>query len=738
MIREKKLIDELGRFADLDSNVQVSRADTDFLVRFCQYGVRVELRVDESGGRVIEKRDDAEARYSTFKGLLASAGFGNLRRFAEAQKALLTRDASYFLEPGNPLPVNGVFIVNDEEKSQFSIIESVNSWLASVHSSSMQRALVIDGPAGIGKTHMIRSILYRRICDFGPGSAPLILHVQSRGRKLTTLNDVIAGTLNTMRVAITYEQLPVLVRHGLIDVAIDGFDELADPNGYETAWSSLRDFVEDINGQGALILAGRDTFIDASQIKRSLTKLDTAETATLHLKALFPGKAKNWLAERGVPNEAIEVLTRNGLMDEGSYALRPFFILQIQKIICGGGDLSEFLEYPLKNLIEEMILREANILQPVLNLVTLDQVNHLLFSFFKEIARDMADGERDWIDQSTLALISDLIFMNEVNSDDLGVLRHRVGALAMLESDVNPSQRRFSHSEILDFFLSSAYIDLILNNDLPKSIRRNIFGSDFLETFHNVVSDSSAGKIDSFLKKCSEFLDSKNYDDRGRANISALMLAASSFGLPETESIKISSVTIDEACVRGTLGSIRVSDIFISQFDCRGADMRQIDFNMSNCQIYSIICDDASVFPANFPTPKSISFNESGQFRTEYDLHRIDLWIKNHQPLDSVAHNHSDALELFDRLCRIVMRQNWIRAIPEDRAGRALESPLWAPIKEILERANLLSVRSSVAVGGPRSDFIRIHHARDLLNPPSDRADFISIREKIAAVRLEP
>ena len=103
------------------------------------------------------------------------------------------------------------------------------------------RVMLIDGPAGIGKTKLIEFLTASRADRFRTTGRPLVLHVQSRGRVLTFLQDLIAFSLQRLRLEVTFDQLPVLVRHGLVTLAIDGFDELGDPNGYDLAWGQVNE-----------------------------------------------------------------------------------------------------------------------------------------------------------------------------------------------------------------------------------------------------------------------------------------------------------------------------------------------------------------------------------------------------------------------------------------------------------------------------------------------------------------
>ena len=148
---------------------------------------------------------------------------------------------------------------------------------------------------------------------------------------LTFLQDLIAFSLQTLRLRVTYDQLPVLVRHGLVSLAIDGFDELGDPNGYELAWGQVNDLVNEVRGQGTLILAGRETFIGRERLMDSIKTLSAERDVidVLSLKPPAPGVAKRWLkeSEKGWSDEDLDAVEE--LFEPDSYTLRPFFLAQL-------------------------------------------------------------------------------------------------------------------------------------------------------------------------------------------------------------------------------------------------------------------------------------------------------------------------------------------------------------------------------------------------------------------------
>ena len=187
------------------------------------------------------------------------------------------------------------------------------------------QVMLIDGPAGIGKTKFIEMIALSRAQRYAQSGRPLLLHVQSRGRVLSYLQDLMAFSLQRLRLTVTFDQLPVLARHGLVTLAIDGFDELGDPNGYDLAWGQFNDTIAQVRGQSTVILAGRETFIGLERLKRALPALEQQDIVrSLTLQPPSTKGATRWLRRKGWPQRDVGEVS--GLLDAGSYALRPFFL----------------------------------------------------------------------------------------------------------------------------------------------------------------------------------------------------------------------------------------------------------------------------------------------------------------------------------------------------------------------------------------------------------------------------
>ncbi len=231
------IIADLAAFADLGTEPpRAVESGGRSVVRLFRNGRRIELVFDPSG-RIEERDEVGEHHYSDFRALLAAPNFGDLGRWADAQNIILKTRVEQ-----ERIPVFGSLSGVADAIS----IDEIDTRLAPEDNGGNQRVhiLLIDGPAGIGKTALIRKLAYNRAADYRQQRRPLVLHVESRGRMLQNIMDLMAFSLQTLRVTVTYDQIPTLVRRGLITLAIDGFDELGDPNGYELAWAQVNELVD--------------------------------------------------------------------------------------------------------------------------------------------------------------------------------------------------------------------------------------------------------------------------------------------------------------------------------------------------------------------------------------------------------------------------------------------------------------------------------------------------------------
>ena len=734
--------EELARFADLGTSPPQEAGDDErFTFRLSREGESLELRFDDGvDGRVAEKSlDCSELRvHESYRALLASERFGDLRRWAGAQAASLQRTLH---DIDRPIPVKGELSHENADMD----VGQIDDFLASREDGDplegSVQILLIDGPAGIGKTKFIEFLALERAKRFTSTQRPLVLHVQSRGRVLTFLQDLIAFSLQTLRLRVTYDQLPVLVRHGLVSLAIDGFDELGDPSGYDLAWGQVNDLVNEVRGRGTLILAGRETFIGRERLMDSIKTLSAERDAidVLSLKPPAPSVAKKWLkeSERGWSDEDLAAVEE--LFEPDSYTLRPFFLAQLANREVAEVFRREALGYPLAFLVDLMIEREAGKFgEAIENSMDLEERKRFVRDFLREAARDMADQQSDVLDETGILWLVDVAVPEGAPSEVRNLLRNRANVMAFLTTDERPGYRRFAHSQLFNHFLSEVTLDVLARREVPKFIRRNILGADFLSAFSDLVphmASSNEELVQRFFDAVRGLVHSYMWTDRGSRNMGALLLAT----LPAASGpdLRLEDLHVDEALLQGSASPADLVRVTVNQLDVRGADLSELRFTDS--MIMTLIANDATRVSETFPDPSLIRYEGFGaepsavigppdEIRSWMDRHgRAPIQASQcHEGAIPVALRKHPIVRLLERACRV--RSYWIRDDAEDQFNRFVRDPRWPALLALLKAHNLAKVRHPAA-SGPKDDFVHIVNAPGILQGLWEESSDTKIRD---------
>jgi len=725
-----RILDEMKVFADLGTDgARGEQTREGFVVRLFRNGDDLALVFPEGdAGQIIERCRGSKSRtHASYLALLASERFGNLRSWAATQKMLL-REALAEIYPDRGIRVQGAI----SDRGDLLTADDLDGFLQSAErGKDSVQVMLIDGPAGIGKTKFIEALALARATSYGRRRHPLVLHVQSRGRVLSYLQDLIAFSLQRLRLSVTFDQLPVLARHGLVTLAIDGFDELGDPNGYELAWSQVNETIGEIRGAGTLILAGRETFIGLERLKSALPVL--REQDVVHGLALRPPShedAESWLRKKGWSKAGVGKI--RPLLDPDSYALRPFFLARLAET-----DIAESVRESagtslLSILIDLMVDRESrkfgDAVDRILNAKQRRQYAH---QFLREAAQYMADDQTDIIGETPLTWLVDMALPEEVDPEIVGLLKNRAGVMAFLANDTLPGYRRFAHSQLFNYFLSATVIESVGSGEIPKFVRRNIFSADFLTVFVEVlrhIANADPSRVGMFFEGAQEWV--KNYQsiDRGARNLGAWIIAA----LPTmadiadgSDSFRIGPMEVDETILRGTSPDTVLQRIFVNQIDVRGADLRALTFEES--MLTTAIVDEGTRVSSTFPAPQRIRRQNigTGGDGDEWDPSSIGAWLDAHGRLESTDEaapdpdsRHGRMLRLVERACR--SSSFWIPEDAEGKIDRFVKDPLWPDVLELLRSHDFIR-EERLAARGPKSQFVHIKRTdRILAADPAD------------------
>ena len=696
---------DLEPFADLGS-------DPPFLspegaVVYKHRGDAVQLR--NAGGSWTESVQGVDKTYATLSAMLSSKHYGNLDAWAGAQRILLA-DRS---EVKDFLAVQGI----NQDGFEEDALGMLEAFLFNDSKKSRTSICLIDGPAGIGKTSIIRKLTYKQALSYRTATDKLILHVESKGRSLQNLNDLIAFSLQTLRIEVTYDQVPILVKYGLITLAIDGFDELGDPKGYDLAWGSMNELLEAIRGRGSLILSGRETFIGQRRVEDALKAYDSAldSLQVTTLRTVSPPVARAWLKLHHWTEEELSSFSAKALLEEGSYALRPFFLSILADEDIGQHVKSGEIEDTLSFLMEKMVEREIGKFGDDVDRVTTPSERRTFIdAVMEEIARELADSQSEIISEEILHWISDSC-SSYFPANIQGVLRNRVAVLAFLTNADRRGFRRFVHESIHYYFLSRNILKTVGSGEFSKYLRRASFDLTLLDAFQEALRFASPDVRRKFAGFAIAAIQTLPNTDNARANLAALIIAMAGASTLENAPT-ISDIYLEESLFSETLSPLVLERCNFNQMDCRGGDLRAVSF--SNCHIVTLNADEAT-FPSNsIPRPTVLNLPDKAVSNPD----EIEIWFgtqfylaPNAPSFDASFDGVFDQMPIFQLLDRVVRyRPFWIKDSDDASVQRIVENERWPDLLEVLRKYDFTLERTDVQSSGPASPFIHVRR-KDLL-----------------------
>jgi hypothetical protein len=706
-------IDDIEPFSDLGTSIEASGS------RFSlsRNGQRVDIALSRSG-YIIETADSSTQYFDSPSALLASPTLANLARIARNQAVLLAPE-----RVAEPIPVHtdfrgvvgssAAFVENAEPW------QSLDLWLRSQKLSQNPNGtdiLLLNGPAGVGKTTIVREVALLRAEQYN-GSSPLIVQISSRGRVLQNISDLIAFSLQDIRSNLTIDQLVSLIRHGLIVLAIDGFDELSDPNGFETAWSGLNSIISRTKGNSTFILAGRETFISTEIIQRQLKFFDINldRLSTLNIDDPDPIEARKWiLAQDGWSYDLLNREFVEPLFVEGSYALRPFFLDVIRRepiaLASDSPPASDLLSY----LVEVMTEREGDkfveSLDPPDESRAIETYKLYIVRYLEELARDMAENQTDSIAIDALDLIAAVAADGILPDEQVPALVQRARTVVFLANDLRPGYVRFAHEQLQQHFLAREALRSVGEGETPRYIRRNHFGREALEVFAHVARGHEADAM-RFLS-AARLQMKQPTRDRANTNLAVLGIAAACATAPDDAGLVVKDTPISELFFPfAAPAGISLLGTTVSLLHAAGADLRTVAFD-SGCHIVTLEVDQATLLSRSMPLPQTL-VHPGGTTSSPVEI-RVLISRVDEQTDKSAAVWPADLAELLGRIDRY--RTFWLRTNVDDAdppGRRIILHPDWPSVYQALRDLGLVTVRMRQAAG-TQSEFIHFRQTNKL------------------------
>ncbi|MFG1478619.1 hypothetical protein V5F53_08100 [Xanthobacter sp. V4C-4] len=703
---------DLRPFADIGTSVEVIEAGLRL--------TRNELPITvsrETAGYVVSANGQTR-HYPSAGAVLASPVFADLPKVARNQAALLAPERMI----GRPIPITcGMKIIEGQLpgwSDSESPWKSLDDWLRTVPSSRQPDGtdfLLIDGPAGVGKTTIVREAALA-CAESYDGSAPLILQVISRGRVLQNIPDLIAFALQDIRSNLTVNQLIVLMRYGLVTLAIDGFDELSDPNGFETAWSGLNGLIGEARGSATFLLAGRETFVSTDTMRKQLTTFNTNRDrlAALSLTDPDPVAAWTWLLEQdGWSHQLLQKDFVEPIFVYGSYALRPFFLHLISRepeaLASDQPPASDLLTY----LVDAMTRREATkfveALDPPDGSKAIANYELYVGRFLEEVARDLAENQSEALGDDALDLLARVAAEGLLPDDQIAAVAQRARTVVFLANDLKAGDVRFAHEQLQQHFLAREALRSVGEGEIPRYVRRNLFGREALEVFGHVARGKGE-EANRFLIAVRKQLASPSRD-RTNINLAVLGIAAACAVVLDDADLQISDIGLGELHFPfAAPGGISFRGTTISILHAAGADLRKVHFS-DGVVIVTLEIDGRTRLPSPIPLPQILVSQEGTTADQNVIKGALSPTEVVNDPTKLVwSESLAELLGRIDRYRTFWLRTNINDADPPGR--RIIAHPDWDRVFSALKELDLVTVKTRQA-SGTSSAFI--HFRQDSL-----------------------
>lgn len=371
------------------------------------------------------------------------------------------------------------------------------------------RVLFVTADAGQGKTALLREYQARVAEEFAAGQSPFLFwHVDLQGRQLLRLSEALMGDLGELRVSgLWMPAVVTLLRHRLLVLAIDGFDELAAEQGSTDALGALAMLVRDMGDSGTIIAASRRSFFDTDDYLRRVGQFQRSgvgecEFNQLALRPWRPAEARALLSMVGPdgaslqdPDKVFEDMRQELGADDHPMLTRPFLLSQVKRaLLTYDVEPREFLrgmEDPLKgvgDLIRRFVEREVSEKwkQKDTGEPFLSSDQHL--RLLADVAEEMLRSQRAYLDLEIIDAITTLLLDEWVIPEGR---RQQIIEMVRMHALLIPvnedfSVRGFEHPEFRDWFTAYSLAQhLIATDGGPTSALRSLLSTA-------VITDTTA------------------------------------------------------------------------------------------------------------------------------------------------------------------------------------------------------------------------------------------------------
>lgn len=439
------------------------------LVRFADAGTVVEARND-SGTQLswrMNRRDRELSVVSgdsivvdgveiSYKDFLAATDMADLLSLAETLVRTSSTNTKY-VEPF-------AYAASDRSEQLDVPALALIQDLVTTSSTGRTNLVFITADAGVGKTTTLRELVRQQAASFLNGKSRwLYFYINAQGRALARFNEAMAVELQDLKTRTTYHSIVPLVREGLVVPVVDGFDELIGAQGgYDDAFNSLASFLEQLDGQGAMVAAARSVYYEQEFVSRANTSSALGSQSWLQK----PLQLKEWTTEQvdgycdlasdgdGRVKEAVRDLFEP---DEVRHLRgRPLFVTRVVTLILRGETnldsaalLDSLIEAYLRREQQEKLLSRTE--RPLLDMPS-------LYRYYAELAAEMWRQETRELDSESIRELAELFAaVEDLDEEAQRVLVERAPTLAFMSAGQRPGSVHFEHDTFFSYFVARPF-----------------------------------------------------------------------------------------------------------------------------------------------------------------------------------------------------------------------------------------------------------------------------------------
>lgn len=415
--------------------------------------------------------DYARRRGVTLRSFTQFQGLLNLNRYVADQTARLTMDPLY--PPAGYVPHRFTDLSNATRPVREDLVGELLRTLA----ADQGRFLLLLGDFGRGKTFSLRE-LARRIPKELPGRIPILIELRSLDKAHSIEGLVAAHLANHQQEQIDITAFKYMLRHGLIVLIFDGFDELAARATFGRAAEHLRKILEAAEGKAKIVVASRTQhFQTHAQVQNVIGDLGgLPQRRIFNIEELSPTQVRSVLIQRydgdaEAADRRIELMKRvGGLSTLASNPRMLGFIAdlreeQLRTVVSSRGTVSAAALY--LQILTSWLEYEATRTQGIIGApVGLDVAD--LWVAVTQLAIRLWDSDLDEINLTELgefAQTLDGLAAGHLSSDQI---THAVGAGSLLRRN-DDGMFSFIHSSVAEWLVAKRVSDqLAVGGDVRR------------------------------------------------------------------------------------------------------------------------------------------------------------------------------------------------------------------------------------------------------------------------------